>query len=46
MSPMFENLKLRYEKNFVRKDQLQRYVSLGKITAEEYKQITGEDLPA
>ena len=33
---MFEILKKRYEKNFVRKDQLQRYVVLGKITQEEY----------
>lgn len=45
MSPMFENLKLRFEKNFVRKDQLQKFVGFGKITAEEYIEITGEDLP-
>ena len=45
MSPMFENLKLRFEKNFVRKDQLQKFVGFGKITTEEYKDITGEDLP-
>lgn len=44
MSPMFENLKLRFEKNFVRKDQLQKFVGFGKITTEEYKEITGEDL--
>lgn len=43
-SPMYDSLKARYEKNFVRKDQLQQYVSLGKITAAEYKEITGEDL--
>ena len=43
MSPMFENLKLRFEKNFVRKDQLQKFVGFGKITTEEYKEITGED---
>jgi uncharacterized XkdX family phage protein len=43
---MFENLKLRYSKNFVRKDQLQRYAALGVITAEEYKLITGEELTA
>ena len=42
---MFENLKLRFEKNFVRKDQLQKFVGFGKITTEEYKDITGEDLP-
>ncbi len=39
---MFEILKKRYEKNFVRKDQLQRYVVLGKITQEEYEKIVGE----
>lgn len=44
MSPMFENLKIRFEKNFVRKDQLQKFVGFGKITTEEYKEITGEDL--
>lgn len=44
-SPMFYNLKERYEKNFVRKDQLAQYVKFGKITAEEYKEITGEELP-
>ncbi len=44
-SPMFDSLKMRFEKNFVRKDQLQKYAEYGKITAEEYKVITGEDLP-
>ncbi|WMI82040.1 XkdX family protein [Anaerotignum sp. MB30-C6] len=43
-SPMFDSLKARYEKNFVRKDQLQQYVEFNKITAAEYKEITGEDL--
>ena len=36
---MFEILKQRYERNFVRKDQLQRYVALGKITQQQYQQI-------
>lgn len=36
---------MRYEKKFVRKDQLQMFVGFNKITAEEYKEITGEDLP-
>lgn len=44
-SPMFDSLKMRFEKNFVRKDQLQKYAEFGKITTEEYKAITGEDLP-
>ncbi len=36
---MYEILKERYKKNFVRKDQLLRYVALGKITQQEYQQI-------
>ena len=39
---MYEILKQRYERNFVRKDQLQRYVILGKITQEQYEQIVKE----
>ena len=39
---MFELLKIRYQKNFVRKDQLLRYVALGKITEKEYQEIVGE----
>lgn len=39
---MFEELKRRYEKNWCRKDQLQRYVQLGVITEQEYEEITGE----
>ncbi len=39
---MYELLKQRYERNFVRKDQLQRYVTLGKITQEQYEQIVKE----
>ncbi|NCC17217.1 MAG: XkdX family protein [Clostridia bacterium] len=42
---MFDGLKTRFEKNFVRKDQLQKYVAFGKITTEEYQEITGEVLP-
>ena len=41
---MFENLKKRYEMNFIRKDQLQIYVTLGKITQEEYILIVGEGI--
>lgn len=37
---MFEILKLRYERNFVRIDQLRQYVLLGKITAEQFETIT------
>ena len=39
---MFKILKQRYERNFVRKDQLQRYVILGKITQQQYLDIVGE----
>ena len=39
---MFKILKQRYERNFVRKDQLQRYVTLGKITQQQYLDIVGE----
>lgn len=39
---MYEILKQRYQRNFVRKDQLQRYVTLGKITQEQYEQIVKE----
>ena len=40
---MFENIKNRYDKGWVRIDQLRRYVELGVITVEEFKQICGED---
>ncbi len=36
---MYEILKQRYERNFVRKDQLLKYVALGKITQQQYQQI-------
>ena len=39
---MFELLKEKYQKNFVRKDQLLRYMALGKITKEEYEKIVEE----
>ncbi|MEK5175077.1 XkdX family protein [Heyndrickxia sp. FSL W8-0496] len=43
---LFDSLKERYAKNWCRKDQLQRYVQLGAITPEQYKEITGEDYSA
>lgn len=43
-SPMFELLKTRYKKNFVRIDQLEKYVELGKITQEELEEITGQEV--
>ena len=41
-SKMFEKLRERYEKNYVTKEQLARYVQLHAITPEEYEEITGE----
>ncbi|MFB7302631.1 XkdX family protein [Heyndrickxia sporothermodurans] len=43
---LFESLKERYEKNWCRKDQLQRYVQLGAITEEQYAEIAGEEYTA
>jgi uncharacterized XkdX family phage protein len=42
MNNLFESLKERYEKNWCRKDQLQRFVQLSAITPEQYKEISGE----
>jgi len=39
---MFENLKNRYDKGWIRIDQLRRYVELSVITPEEFKLICGE----
>lgn len=47
-SAKFEDLKARYEKNYITKDTLKKWVVINNkrqgagITAEEYKQITGE----
>ena len=38
---MFVNIKDRYEKGWIRIDQLKRYVELGVITKDEYKLICG-----
>lgn len=49
MSIMFEELKLKYEMNYITKETLKGRVKLGKtkpakgITEEEYKLITGEE---
>ena len=42
-SKKFEQIKSRYDRGYVTKEQLQRYVDLGVITQEEYYEITGED---
>jgi len=47
-SPKFEYFKNQYEKNYITKDTLKKYVQIGLkkpekgITAEEYEEITGE----
>lgn len=38
---MFENIKARYERGWIRDDQLQRYVSLGVITQAHADEIAG-----
>lgn len=39
----FEKYKARYERGGCTKGQLKRLVSLGAITADEYREITGEE---
>lgn len=41
-SKKFNQIKSRYDKGYVTKEQLHRYVELGAITAEEYEEICGE----
>lgn len=36
---MYEILKKKYKLGYVRKDHLQRYLALGKLTKEEYEDI-------
>lgn len=43
MSARFETLKARYERGGCTVAQLARFVKLGALTAEEYKEITGEE---
>ena len=42
-SALFEKYKERYEKGYCTKEQLKKIVALGRLTADEYKEITGED---
>ena len=41
-SKMFEKIKARYDKGYIRLDQLHRYVELEAITPEEYEEICGQ----
>ncbi|MFJ7731169.1 XkdX family protein [Lysinibacillus sp. NPDC097231] len=43
---LLDSLKERYEKNWCRKDQLQKYVQLKAITPKQYKEITNEEYNA
>lgn len=40
---MYEIIKARYNKGYIRIDQLKRYCQLGVITPEQYKDICGKD---
>lgn len=44
-SAQFEILKKRYEQGRITKQMLANYVKVGRITASEYYEITGEVLP-
>ncbi len=39
---MYEKIKVRYLKGYIRLDQLKRYVMLGIISEEQYEEICGE----
>lgn len=38
----YELIKARYEKGYIRNDQLKRFVKLGLVTKAQYKELTGE----
>ena len=42
-SAQFNTLKTRYEQGRISISMLRKYVLVGRITAEEFKEITGED---
>lgn len=43
---MFEKLKARYLKSYIRDDQLERYVALGALTRAEADEIIASKLPS
>lgn len=43
---MFNTIKARYNKGYIRLDQLKRYCELGAITPEQFKDICGKDYEA
>ena len=40
---MYKKIKSRYDKGYIRIDQLKRYVELGIITQEQYETICGKE---
>lgn len=43
---MFEQIKARYASGYITEAQLDRYVALGAITAQQAAELRGEDPPA
>lgn len=43
---MYKKIKSRYDKGYIRIDQLKRYVELGAISAEQYEDICGYEYAA
>ena len=43
---MFVIVKRYYDKQYYSKEDVAKFVAAGKLTAEEYQQITGEEYPA
>ena len=43
---MFTIVKRYYDKHYYSKEDVAKFVVAGKLTAEEYQQITGEEYPA
>ncbi|MCO1599747.1 XkdX family protein [Desulfosporosinus nitroreducens] len=42
----FERIKMYYEKSWATKAQVGKYVNFGKITSEQYQEITGDTYTA
>ena len=43
---MYKKIKSRYDKGYIRIDQLKRYVELGVITSKQYETICGKEYVA
>ena len=42
----YERIASRFGKGYITVEQLKRYVKLGVVTAEQFKELSGEDYPA